>query len=195
MRTCLITSHENMPRVSGGEICGAAVWNPHLPPQIPRPSVNLVFEFGANDLTVKKASQGESWLSGETQETAGFSKKKEKDKKKVDIILRGDHWAVIHPRVTTPWVWWTSPRTLHVEHEGPPPTPNPDLCFSAPQHRFGSLPWWRGPTTVRFGGKPVIFPPTPLELWERKGQANPSGVLNFNRQDMSFLTEAPFSRT
>lgn len=68
-----------MPRVFDGEICGAAVWNPHLLPQIPRRSVNLVFEFGASVLTVKKASQGECWKS-ETQEKAGFSKK-EKEKK------------------------------------------------------------------------------------------------------------------
>lgn len=28
-KTCSITFHENMPRVSHGEICGAAVFNPY----------------------------------------------------------------------------------------------------------------------------------------------------------------------
>lgn len=69
-----------MPRVFDGEICGAAVWNPHLLPQIPRRSVNLVFEFGASVLTVKKASQGGVLEVSDPRKGGIFKKRKRKEK-------------------------------------------------------------------------------------------------------------------
>lgn len=152
---------------------------PSSNPPLECESVNLVFEFGANVLTVKKASQGE--LSRDPRKGGIFKKKK-----KSNYLTWGTgelsfiHVSPIHDS-DGPLLVLSTSNTRELS------TPTaPSFAFSAHDVLWiSSVIAWRGPTTVQFGGKPVTFPPTPLEYQAKKGQAA-SGVFNFNRQTCRF---------